>query len=174
MRTDFLKIFLTNSYHSSQLNILRFWYLQNIQKMSEFLHQELSNKVVGCFFHVYNTLGYGFLEKVYENAMLKKFRRRGIKAEISKYGQKIRSKFWIYFCRVPYYGKVAGSYYADIFVDKKIILELKATSIIMAHDLQLCNYLRATSIEVGYSLSFGSNAFYKRRILTNDSKQNHS
>jgi GxxExxY protein len=123
------------------------------------LHQELSNRVIRCFYTVYNTLGYGFLEKVYENALMLELARNGIFAERQKP------------IKVFYLEQVVGDYYADIIVENVLILELKAAELLVEeHEFQLINYLKATEIEVGLLLNFGKKPEFKRKIFTNDRK----
>ncbi len=126
-----------------------------------YLHQELTEKVIRCFYNVYNELGYGFLEKVYENALLVELKNNGLVAE---------SQFPI---KVYYQEKEVGSYYADILVESKVILELKAGDMeetVLNHELQITNYLKATNYEVGLLLLFGIKPQVKRKIFTNDLK----
>jgi GxxExxY protein len=126
----------------------------------ELLHEELTNKIIKCFYNVFNTLGYGFLEKVYHNAMLLELRKYGLEA-ISQ-GEII----------VFYDGTEVGYYYADIIVEDLVILEIKvAKTIIEAHEAQLLNYLRATDKEVGLVLNFGPKAEFKRKIFNNRYKK---
>ncbi len=126
----------------------------------ELLHEDLTNKIIKCFYNVFNTLGYGFLEKVYHNAMLIELRKYGLEA-ISQ-GEII----------VFYDGTEVGHYYADIIVEDLIILEMKvAKTIIEAHEAQLLNYLRATDKEVGLVLNFGPKAEFKRKIFENRYKK---
>jgi GxxExxY protein len=126
----------------------------------ELLHEELTNKIIKCFYNVFNTLGYGFLEKVYHNSMLLELRSYGLEA-ISQ-GEII----------VFYDGTEVGHYYADIIVEDLVILEIKvAKTIIEAHEAQLLNYLRATDKEVGLVLNFGPKAEFKRKIFENRYKK---
>lgn len=122
------------------------------------IHKELTDKIIDCYFKVYYELGYGFLEKVYENALIKELELNGIKAEK----------------QVPidvfYKEHKVGKYFADIIVERKVILELKAVPLVEEDDFQLLNYLKATDIEIGYLLSFGRKSKYVRRIFTNDRK----
>lgn len=128
--------------------------------MNELLHQELSGKIINCFFTVYNTLGYGFLEKVYENAMMIELRKNGIKAQKQKP------------IRVFYERESVGIYFADIIVENLIILELKAHEYVAAEsELQLINYLKATDKEVGLLFNFGKKPEFRRKIFTNDMKK---
>jgi GxxExxY protein len=124
------------------------------------IHQEITSEVIGCFYKVYSTLGFGFLEKVYENALYHELINQGL------------------FCQkqvpvtVYYQGFAVGDYYADIIVENKIILELKAAeTLVEEHELQLINYLKATNIEIGLLLNFGKEPQIKRKIFTNDRKQ---
>jgi len=125
-----------------------------------YIHVELTKSIIGCFYKVYNTLKYGFLEKVYENAL---------KQELVKAGHKVKSQKRI---NVYYGGEVVGEYFADLVVDDKVILELKAAdSICEEHVAQLINYLRATDIEVGLLLNFGKEPQFVRRAFENTYKK---
>ncbi|MCX7876564.1 MAG: GxxExxY protein [Melioribacteraceae bacterium] len=125
-----------------------------------YLHSEITDKIIKAFYNVYNKLGYGFLEKVYERAML---------IEMSKFGLNCQSQFPI---RVFYESKEVGEYYADILVDDKIIIELKAAETLMQeHECQLVNYLKATNIEVGLLLNFRKVPQVKRKVFTNEHKK---
>ena len=100
--------------------------------------------------------GYGFLEKIYENAMMIEFRKAGIPAES-------QSRI-----EVMYEGEVVGEHSADIVVDNKVIVELKAAkSLIPDHHAQLLNYLKATDIEVGLLLNFGPKPEISRKVFDN-------
>jgi len=125
----------------------------------EFLLKEKTEKIIKSFYETYNVLGYGFLEKVYENALLKELKANGFECESQK---KIS---------VNYKGDKVGEYFADILVDNEVILELKATeSICEEHEYQLINYLKATNIELGLLLNFGKKPEIRRKIFTNDRK----
>jgi GxxExxY protein len=120
------------------------------------LHGEITADIINAFLKVYNTLGYGFLEKVYENALA---------FELSKRGRMVKQQVPI---QVYYEGRAVGDYFADIIVDDTVILELKAAEqIVVEHEAQLINYLKATRFEVGLLLNFGKEAKFKRKILTN-------
>jgi len=122
----------------------------------DFKHKELTEKIINIFYRVYNKLGYGFLEKVYENAMMLEFNREGILA-ISQFPIK-----------VFYGGEVIGEYYADILVDNKVIVEIKAEKrLVEENEAQLLNYLKATDIEVGLLLNFGAEPEVKRKAFDN-------
>jgi GxxExxY protein len=119
--------------------------------MSKYLHSELTGKIIKAFYNVYNELGYGFLEKVYERAMLVELKHQGLACRAQ---QPI----------IVFYEDVeVGEYYADILVEGTVILELKAAEGIREeHEAQLLNYLRATDIEVGLLLNFGKKPEHKR------------
>lgn len=121
----------------------------------EIVYKELSYKIIAAAFKVHNVLGAGFLEKVYENALMVQFRKVGIKAE-----QQVANK--VYFEK-----EVVGDYCADIVVDNKIILELKcAESISPIHEAQLINYLKATGMKLGILINFANPKLeYKRIVL---------
>lgn len=117
---------------------------------------KLTEEIIKLFYKVYNTLGYGFLEKVYENAMM---------VELSKAGISAIAQSPI---SVVYENNVIGDYYADILVDNKVIVEIKATkSIAPEHEAQLLNYLKATDIELGLLLNFGPKPEIKRKVYDN-------
>jgi GxxExxY protein len=119
-------------------------------------HSEITDIIIKAFYKVYNTLGYGFLEKVYENALLIELGREGLKARKQKR------------IIVHYDGFEAGEYYADIIVNDLIIIELKAAEFLcQEHEFQLINYLKATEIEVGLLLNFGRKPEIKRKVFAN-------
>ena len=123
---------------------------------TQYLHSDLTDKIIKCFYKVYNTLGYGFLEKVYEKALC---------IELDKLGLEIKQQHPI---NVYYENQLIGEYYADIIVDDKVIIELKAIeSLKDVHGNQLLNYLKATEIEIGLLLNFGIKPEIKRKIYTN-------
>jgi len=122
-------------------------------------HQEITSKIIKCAYTVHNNLGFGFLENVYQNALMIELANADLEAEKEK---KIQ---------VLYNGKVVGDYIADIVVENKIICELKSTKEINpAHEAQLVNYLKATGIEVGLLINFGEQVKVKRKILTKQGK----
>lgn len=125
----------------------------------EYLHSDITSEVLSAFYDVYNELGYGFLEKVYQNALFNELTQRGIHCQKE------------YPISVYYKGMCVGDYYADIMIENKIILELKAVkSILPEHLAQLNTYLRATDAEVGLLLNFGLEPQKKRIVFTNDRK----
>ena len=121
------------------------------------IHEDITEKIIQCFYKVYNQLGFGFLEKVYENAML---------IELENSGLICQKQVPV---NVYYAEQVVGNYFADIMVEGKVILELKAGDgiLIAEHELQLINYLKATNIEVGLLLHFGKKPIFKLKIFTN-------
>ncbi len=123
------------------------------------LHAKLTDRIISSFFKVYNTLGYGFLEKVYENALVIELKR----AELNVLQQQN--------IKVYYENQVVGSYFADIIADQ-VILEIKsAEGLREENKVQLVNYLKATDKEVGLLLNFGRTPEFKRVIFTNDRKE---
>lgn len=123
---------------------------------TKYLHSELTDKIINCFYTVYNTLGYGFLEKVYENSLCILLREAGLKVNA-------QLPIDVYFRN-----NLVGEYYADIIVEDKVIIELKAVeSLKDIHGNQLVNYLKATEIEIGLLLNFGVKPEVKRKIFTN-------
>jgi GxxExxY protein len=120
-------------------------------------HTEITGLILKAFFKVYNTLGYGFLEKVYENAML---------IELRKLGLKCSNQLPV---EVFYDDQIVGNYTADILVEELVIVELKAIETLAPiHETILVNYLKGTELEVGLLLNFGPKPQYKRRVLTNE------
>lgn len=129
----------------------------------EFKHGELTQKIIGVFYEVYNELGHGFLESVYEEAMLIALTERGLRT-----GQQVPTPVW-------FRGRKVGDFKADVFVEGAVILELKAARAIEPlHEAQLLNYLRATDIEVGLLLNFGVKPQFKRLAFDNDRKRPRS
>jgi GxxExxY protein len=123
-------------------------------------HSELTDKIIGVFFDVYNELGYGFLESTYAEAMVVALQQSGVTAV-----REVSVPVWFRGIRV-------GQYFADILVDRRILLELKAArSLESAHEAQLLHYLRATNIEVGLLLNFGVRPQFRRLLFDNDRKE---
>jgi GxxExxY protein len=122
-------------------------------------HSELTDKIIKAFYNVYNTLGYGFLEKVYENSMVLELKKMGLDATSQKA------------IKVYYDAQEVGDYFADLVVNDCIIVELKSVeSIGEQHEAQLINYLKASSIEVGLLLNFGKSPQFKKKVFSNDFK----
>lgn len=119
-------------------------------------HKDITSDIIKSFYKVYNNLGYGFLEKVYENALCLELKKMNYLVENQKSIQ------------VFYDGEVVGNYFADFLINNKVIVELKAaSSLCEAHKVQLINYLKATDKEVGLLLNFGVKAEFKRVISSN-------
>jgi len=116
--------------------------------------KSLTEKIIKVFYTVYNKLGYGFLEKVYEKALMIEFKKEGIPATSQSPIQ------------VFYEDEIVGEYFADILVDHKVIVEIKAAkSLTTENEAQLLNYLKATEIEVGLLLNFGPKPVVKRKVF---------
>ena len=127
--------------------------------MEHYLHKELTDKIIKAFYHVYNELGYGFLENVYQNALYLELNNIPLKVEAQKT------------IEVYYQNQLVGNYRADLVVNDIIIVELKAVDfLIEEHELQLINYLKATNMEIGLLLNFGKKPEIRRKIFTNDRK----
>ncbi|TAN38627.1 MAG: GxxExxY protein [Verrucomicrobia bacterium] len=122
---------------------------------ADFKLKELTETIIGAAFKVHNTLGAGFLEKVYENALCLDLRNAGLHVEQQRA------------IPVCYAGEIVGDYIADAVVNDVLILEIKAVSNLdKTHEVQLVNYLKATGIEVGLLINFGGSVEVRRRILS--------
>lgn len=127
--------------------------------MSSILHRELTKSVLKVFFDVYNELGYGFLERVYQNSLFYELKLNGFKVETQK-------KIKVYYKEI-----VVGEYIADIVANDLVILELKAQEyLVEANEFQLINYLKATHCEVGLLLNFGKKPEFIRKVYQNNRK----
>jgi GxxExxY protein len=134
--------------------------VQDLKGVSLMLHEDLTDKIICAFYNVYNTLGHGFLEKVYENALF---------IELKKVGLAVAQQESV---KVYYAGEQVGDYFADMVVEGLVILELKASEGFRnEHFAQLTSYLKATDKEVGLLLNFGIKPEFKRILLTNDRKK---
>ncbi len=126
-----------------------------------YLYSDLTGEVIAAFYKVYNALHYGFLEKVYENALAFELKKAGFAVD-----QQISIE-------VFYDGLKVGFYIADMVVDQKLMIEIKSAEMLRPeHEAQLTNYLRATQIEVGLLLNFGKEPELKRKVFKNEHK-NH-
>jgi GxxExxY protein len=126
----------------------------------DLLHKDLTELILKCFYQVYNELGYGFLEKVYENAMMIELREMGLKCANQAPVE------------VVYRDQNVGHYFADLMINDVVIVELKAAeSLCPEHEAQLINYLKATDCEVGLLLNFGKKAQFRRKIFHNELKK---
>lgn len=122
--------------------------------MSEFLHGEITHQIIGAAFEVWKVLGYGFLEKVYENALVVELRRPGLTVEPQMP------------IDVYYKGVLVGQYFADLLVEGKVIVEIKAEKAYNSkQEAQLLNYLKATGIPVGLLLNFGERRCEHKRLV---------
>jgi GxxExxY protein len=129
--------------------------------MAGLLHRNITEAILKVYYEVYNELGSGFLEKVYQNAMYFELKERGYQVEAQK-------QIKVYFKK-----QLVGEFFSDLLVEDKVIVELKATEVLMnVHMAQIMNYLKATEIEVGLLLNFGEEPEFKRVIYTNDKKNN--
>ena len=124
--------------------------------LENYKHSETTELIIKCFYNVYNQMGYGFLEKVYENAMFYELKNLGLFVEKQKR------------INVYYKQQQVGDYYADLIVSESVIIEIKAAeSLCEEHEFQLINYLKATEIEVGILLNFGKKPQIKRKVFSN-------
>jgi len=118
------------------------------------MYSEITDKIMGCIYDVYNALGYGFVEKVYENALVIKLKQIGL--DVVQQAP----------IRVLFEGQLIGEFVADLLVDKKVIVEIKAVSTLTSvHEVQLVNYLKATGVEVGLLVNFGEKVKIVRRVF---------
>ncbi len=125
----------------------------------ELLHKDLTDAIIKTYYAVYNELGYGFLEKVYQNSLYLELQAKGFSVEAQKQ------------IKVYYKGIPVGDYYADLVVNGLVILELKAAdAIVEEFEGQLLNYLRGTDKEVGLLLNFGRKPEFRRRVFENSRK----
>ena len=128
--------------------------------IDNYLHSDITALVIKAFYNVYNKLGYGFLEKVYENSLLIELRKSGLSCKAQ---QQIK---------VFYDDEEVGFYIADIVINDCVIIEVKAAEVLSEeHEAQLINYLKATEIEVGLLLNFGKKAELKRKVFSSEFKK---
>jgi GxxExxY protein len=123
-------------------------------------HAELTDKIIGVYYDVYNELGYGFLESVYEESMAMALGEVGLQAQRQ--------------VAVPvlFRGHQVGDFRADLLVEHKVLLELKAARTLdRSHEAQLLHYLRATEIEIGLLLNFGEKPQFRRLLFDNERKK---
>ncbi len=126
-------------------------------------HGDITEKIIAAFLKVYRFFGHGFNEKIYENALVLELRQSGLKVE-----QQIEID-------VFYGPEHVGTYIADLIVEDRVLVELKAVrQIIDQHEAQLLNYLKATRFEVGLLLNFGERSDFKRKVFDNQHKGNHA
>jgi GxxExxY protein len=126
----------------------------------ELLHKDLTDGILRVYFDVYNELGYGFLEKVYQNAMFLALKSKGFQVEAQKQ------------IKVYFRGTEVGEYYADLVINGLVIVELKAAQYMTTEfESQLLNYLRGTDKEVGLLLNFGKKPEFCRKVYENIRKK---
>ncbi len=119
-----------------------------------YAHSDLTRKIIGCAYEVHKEFGPGFLEKVYETALLHELRSESLKAEAQ--------------APIPVYykGAIVGDYFADILVEGAVVVEIKASQALASiHEAQLLHYLKATGIEVGLLLNFGRPSVQVKRMV---------
>ena len=127
---------------------------------SKLMHSEITERVIRCFYDVFNELGFGFIESVYHESMIISLRSTGLAVET-----KVQVPVYFQCVRV-------GSFFADLFVERKVALELKAVdSLSTAHESQLLNYLKASDLEVGLLMNFGPKPTFKRFYFDNARKR---
>jgi len=121
---------------------------------ADYRHSEITERIIGAAYEVHNTLGPGSVEKVYENAL---------SAELRTAGMSVSQQHPM---KVTYKGSIVGEFTADLVVDDKVIVEVKAVSqLLKDHEVQLVNYLRGTGINVGLLVNFGRSVEVKRRVF---------
>ena len=121
---------------------------------TDYKHSDITEKIIGAAYKIYNTLGFGFLEKVYENAL-------AIELKQMEFEVKQQEPIDVF-----YEGNIVGEYVADIIVAGKVVVEIKAVKELgKIHEVQLVNYLKASKIEVGLLINFGKEIEVKRKIF---------
>ena len=152
-------MFLISVHHENQRPIRSIGFQKGVT-VEERQHSEVTEAIICCFYNVYNKLGYGFLEKVYEKALV---------VELGKIGLLTTSQHPV---TVFYEGEVVGEYFCDLHIENKIIVEVKASkSIMQEHEAQLLNYLKATNVEIGLLLNCGPRPEVRRKLFGNEQKQ---
>ena len=132
-----------------------------MQVNMKYLHTTITDKIIKAAYKVHKMLGFGFLEKVYENALAIELRRMGLKAEQQKP------------LTVWYEGEVVGEYFIDMLVEEKVIVELKAIKKLLdIHEIQVLNYLKGCQLEVGLLLNFSESLKIKRKYFQSQSQSN--
>jgi GxxExxY protein len=123
------------------------------------LHEKTTEAIIGVFYDVYNELGYGFLESVYERSLVIALKQASLNVEQQKS------------IPVHFRNEIVGEYFADLVVNDTVILELKSCRALdRSHEAQLIHYLRATDLEVGLLLNFGERPQFKRLFFDNPRK----
>ena len=115
-------------------------------------HEDVTHKIIGAAYQVFNKLGFGFLENVYKKAMIIELKKNGLKVEEEKP------------LKVYYEDKIVGDFYVDLFVEDEIAVELKSVQhLAIEHDVQLVNYLSALRKDIGLLINFGSSGVEVKR-----------
>jgi len=126
---------------------------------SKYLHSELTEQLIGSFYEVYNELGYGFLESVYEAALFKVPSAKELNPQ-----RQVATPVW-------FRGEKSTDFCADLLVNNQVLLELKAVRVLEpCHEAQLLNYLRATPVEIGLLLNFGPRPIVRPMVFSNERK----
>jgi GxxExxY protein len=126
---------------------------------NDYKYIDLTEKIIGCAFKVHSKLGTGFLEKIYENALMIELNKAGLSAQQQ------------YPIKVYYDEVIIGDHVADMVVEDKVVIELKAVNqLVRAHEVQLVNYLKATNLEIGLLINFGDKITVKRKVLSKNYK----
>ncbi|NMA64606.1 MAG: GxxExxY protein [Syntrophomonadaceae bacterium] len=127
---------------------------------NHYKHVKLTEQIIGCAYKVHSKLGTGFMEKIYENALMVELNNAGLSAQQQ------------YPIKVYYDEIIIGDHLADIVVEDKVVIELKAVNqLVRAHEVQLVNYLKATNLEVGLLINFGDKLTVKRKVLSKNYKK---
>jgi GxxExxY protein len=130
------------------------------EEIEEYIHEKLTERIIGVFYDVYNELGQGFLESVYQKAMIVALQHLGLLVE-----SEVAVPVW-------FRGVKVGNFEVDVLVERSVLLELKAARALdSTHEAQTLNYLRATPIEVGLLLNFGPKPQVRRFVFSNDRKR---
>ncbi len=128
--------------------------------MEKLLYEELTEQIIGAYYEVYNELGFGYLERCYQNALYYELQDRGLNVEAQR---KVK---------VHYKERIIGNYEPDLIVNDLIIIELKAVEqLIDDHEIQLYNYLRSTECEIGLLMNFGTKPEFRRKAFSNSRKK---
>ena len=126
----------------------------------ELKHADLTETIIGVFYDVYNELGYGFLESVYEGAMAVALREAGLSAM-----RQVAVPVW-------FRGNMVGDFRADILVEDRVLLDLKSARVLeRSHEAQILHYLKSTKIEIGLLLNFGQRPQFRRLLFDNERKK---
>jgi len=135
-------------------------YSERLRTLGQLKHADVTERIIGVFYDVYNELGFGFLESVYEASMVLALEQSGLRL-----ARQVPVPVW-------FRGQPVGTFFADLMVNPQVLVELKtARTLEPAHEAQLLHYLRATEIEVGLLLNFGPQARFRRLLFDNERKK---